>query len=98
MQTEGKFLTPNCNEVCDGIMPPGHVAWFASMAEFFVSNYPVTYPNNLDKRKASSDIPLFICTALIFMPHFFSDQKEICAQSWGHLEAFRGIISSKTRS
>ena len=27
-----------------------------------------------------------------------SDQKEICAQSWGHLEAFRGIISSKTSS
>ena len=23
LQTEGKFLTPNCNEVCDGIMRPG---------------------------------------------------------------------------
>ena len=27
-----------------------------------------------------------------------SDLKEICAQSWGHLEVFRDIISLKTSS
>ena len=28
MQTEGKFLTPNCNEVCDGIMRSGSTQHF----------------------------------------------------------------------